>query len=376
MKAFASCLLVLVLVVAGCAADGEPVAEMATTVTTTPVSRTPVTTTGAPSPTTAVVTTTTTMVVIEAEWMAPFPAFGVPGDKLEICGVTRGPSSLTVVVSDPVSGDTWPSSGRVRPFENGQWCWESEFPAEMQDQGGDSHPIAPGTYDIRLEYEGQLVLQSSLEISSEELVAALPPSQTAADAVRDGVVPELAALPFYRRVRVETEIEAEEGIWMLTRLSRAVEEESWATGCGLGDPTGVYPVDIICTVEYGEILLVEDAAIVKAFPMPGAVPGWVHLTDQYVYSGRIGDGGLPDSTLVRIDRSTMDVTVVVIPAEFDGGSEWLPGWHIAADEYRERFYAEVHVNSDDPGTRVSSWMGDFTIDLDGIDAILAEVAGV
>jgi hypothetical protein len=207
-----------------------------------------------------------------------------------------------------------------------------------------------------------------------EAVAEAPPSQPEEDALRDGVIPEIAELPFNRRVRIELEETSEEGVWMLTRLSRAVVDESMETGCGLGDPLGVYPIDIVCTLEYGELLLVDDGTISKAYPMPGAPPSWIHVTDDSVYAGHIGDGGLPDSTLVRIDRDTLEATVVVIPAAFDGGTEWLPTWHIAPAGYSDTYDDAVHVNSNDPGTPVSSWIGDFTVDLDAIDQIITTIS--
>ena len=162
---------------------------------------------------------------------------------------------------------------------------------------------------------------------------------------------------------------------MLATLSQVVQEQSWADGCGFGDLAGIYPTEVTCSAEYGEVLLVVDGSIVKAYPMPGAVPSWLHIADKYVCSGRVGDGGLPDSTLVRIDRETLEATVVVIPAPFDGGTEWLPDWHVAPAGYFDRYYEAVHINSGKSGTPVTSWIGEFDVDLDGIDAIIAEVAG-
>jgi hypothetical protein len=240
----------------------------------------------------------------------------------------------------------------------------------MQTGTGNRYPIEPGIYDIDVYYEDDALLHTTLEVSSPELLAAMPPSQSSEDALRDGIIPEIAELPFYRRVRTELEVPSDEGVWMLTRLSRAVEDETMHTGCSLGDPLGVYPIDVVCAIEYGELLLVDARKIVKAYPMPGAPPSWIYVSDDSVYSGHIGDGGLPDSILVRINRDTLEATVVVIPAEFDGGTEWLPTWQIAPAGYSDTYYDAVHVNSDDPGTPVASWIGDFTVDLDAIDRII------
>lgn len=321
------------------------------------------------APTTA---PTTTTVEIIAEWVDAFPGFGIPGDALEICGVVHGPAELNVVVSDTATGDAWPANtgGIVRVLNSGQWCWEGQFPAELQNQAGERYPIEPGVYDIEVEYKDETILHTTFEVSSPELVAAMPPSQSVEHAQRDGVIPEIAELPLFRRVRAELEVPTQEGVWTLARLSRAVEEESWETGCRLGDPDGVYPIDNVCAVEYGELLLVNEGKIVKAYPMPAAVPSWVHVTDNHIYSGHIGDGGLPDSTLVRVERETLEATVVVIPSPMDGGTEWLPTWHIAPVSYSDSYDDAIHINSDDPGTAVVSWIADFTVDLDAIDEII------
>ncbi len=335
---------------------------------------TKVPTTSAPPPTTTATTAaaTTTTVEVVPEWVSAFPSQGLPGDELEICGVVQGARRLTVVVSDPASGMTWSNTGAVMTSrQTGQWCWTGRFPAETTDAAsGEQQPIAPGVYDVDIEYDGTVIVHTDLEVFSEEMVAAMPPSQSPDDADRDGVVAEVAALPFYRRVNVQSEVVADEGVWMLTELSRAVEEESYATGCGIGDPQGVYPIDIICAVEYGEILLVADGAIDEAYPMPGAVPSWIHVTDERVYGGRIGDGALPDSTLVRIDRATLEATVVVIPSPLDGGTEWLPDWHLAPDSHRDQYEMAVHAGPGGSGTPVTSHIGTVKVDLEAIDLII------
>jgi hypothetical protein len=123
------------------------------------------------------------------------------------------------------------------------------------------------------------------------------PSQSEDAAHRDGVIPELARLPFDTRVESMAEVTAEEGTWVLSRASRELVDLSMPDGCGFGDLTGTYPTEVICTVEYGEILLVDDKQqVTRAYPMPGAIPSWIYLTPTAVYAGRIGDGGLPDST--------------------------------------------------------------------------------
>ncbi|MCP3911584.1 MAG: hypothetical protein GY713_11575 [Actinomycetia bacterium] len=76
------------------------------------------------------------------------------------------------------------------------------------------------------------------------------------------------------------QVESELGTWAISRLSRPVEEASYIDGCAPGRlPDGAYPTEVICTVEYGELLLLDDdGSIIKAFPMPGAQPTISHET--------------------------------------------------------------------------------------------------
>ncbi|MCP3934716.1 MAG: hypothetical protein GY708_05015, partial [Actinomycetia bacterium] len=345
-------LLGVVLVVSTCSAATEEVETSPTTSRPAPITAAATT---APPLTAATVTTTTVRVI--GEWVEAFPVFGTPGDALEICGVAHGADRLDLLVRDPRHGDTWPadSDATVRPLDTGQWCWEGRFPAEMETEDGERLPIESGLHDIDVFYEGEVILHTTVEIATAELVAALPPSQSPEDALRDGVVPEIALLPLHRRVRAMIEVPAEEGVWTLGLLSRAVEEESHETGgCFIGDPTGVWSVDYVCTAAYGELLLVDQGKIVKAYPMPSAPPSWVHVTDAYIYGGHVGDGAYPDSTLVRIDRETLEATVVVIPSTLGGGFRWPSTWHVAPVSFSDRYYEAVHINSGAPGTIVSS----------------------
>ena len=127
-------------------------------------------------------------------------------------------------------------------------------------------------------------------------------SQTPTDAARDGIVLAVAALSYKERVSVLHSVSTAEGRWILSRLAGAQ-----APNCVLGDVTGTYGRDYVCTVEYGEVLLVDsdDDVIVRAFPMPGYPPREMAVTEDAVYCGRQGDGGLPTSMLCRIDRRTL-----------------------------------------------------------------------
>jgi len=199
------------------------------------------------------------------------------------------------------------------------------------------------------------------------------PSQSERDAVRDGVIAALAELPFETRIEPLADLGAAEGVWMLSRPSQELVDATWDDGCGLGDLDGEYPTELICTVEYGEVILVDrNGQVARAYPMPGAIPSWIHLTESTVYAGRVGDGGLPDSTLVRIDRDTFEATVVVIPAVSDGLEDWLPGWLIADADQRTRYHTLVGFAPEHDGTEVTSWIGEVRVDIAGVEALFDE----
>lgn len=147
------------------------------------------------------------------------------------------------------------------------------------------------------------------------------PSQSAADAARDGVIPALAALPLAVRVRVIRSEVTPEGVWVLSRPTEAAK--SYAKGCRLGPETGKYPTDTICTTEYGEVLLLDAARthILRAYPLAAVPATLLRVTPSAVYFGRTGDTELsettlPDSMVGRIDRVTLKAVVhVFAPGE-------------------------------------------------------------
>jgi hypothetical protein len=150
------------------------------------------------------------------------------------------------------------------------------------------------------------------------------PSQSEQDARRDGVLPEVAALPFVERVRIVAQEEAPEGVWAVTRIPG---------GPGvLGDPAGRYGVDWVQRAEYGELVLLDTAGtrILRAYPLPGVPPGLLRVHDSGVYCARRGDGALPVSMLCRIDRNTFELAVrVFLPTGPDAPEleqTLLPTW--------------------------------------------------
>ncbi len=151
------------------------------------------------------------------------------------------------------------------------------------------------------------------------------PSQSAADAARYGIVPALAALPTEIRVAQvaeafgTTRIESPEGTWLLSQLS--LDGIPSRDGCRLGDPGGTEGIDVVDLCEYAEILLLdpESGEVLRAYPFPGFPPQQILLTDDAVYCMRQGDGGLPNSILCRIDRTSQTSIVRVFPSSIDSG---------------------------------------------------------
>lgn len=144
------------------------------------------------------------------------------------------------------------------------------------------------------------------------------PSQSPTDAARDGVVSAVAALPLTQRMVVQASAEASEGVWVLSRVAPSAEQPG--QGCRLGPEEGQTPTDWICTTEYGEVLLLDSSRtrILRAYPLAGVPPQFLRLTDDALYCGRPGDGGLlPDSMVCRIDRQTFAPTIRIFPGQPD-----------------------------------------------------------
>ncbi|MEM8706917.1 MAG: hypothetical protein AAGE98_10705 [Actinomycetota bacterium] len=195
------------------------------------------------------------------------------------------------------------------------------------------------------------------------------PSQSPVDADRDGVVAELAALPFERRVFPRYMHETDDTVWI---LSRPGFDDLDTQGCGFGNTIdGTYGLDVICTVEYGELLAVDRSTgrIRRAYPFSGVPPQWFELTDEALYCGRQGDGGLPDSMLCRIDLETGERLVRVfrpVDDAMDPDEYVPPGWVI---EQRSIGLGAVEFIDD---------RGDFGIELSGpprleVDPLTLEV---
>lgn len=134
------------------------------------------------------------------------------------------------------------------------------------------------------------------------------PSQTTADAQRDGVPPEIAALTYPERVQERARMRAPEGTWVISRFFEPLE----------------LPAEL--QAEYGELLLLDrdETRIVRAFPFEAVPPTWITMNDDALYCGRAGDGGLPYSMVCRIDRETLASVVKIYTDEL---GTWIPSDH-------------------------------------------------
>ncbi|MEO6144501.1 MAG: hypothetical protein ABIP19_11030 [Dermatophilaceae bacterium] len=179
--------------------------------------------------------------------------------------------------------------------------------------------------------------------------ASLAPSQSAVDARVYGIDPAIAALPIAVRVLQPhpasgplgtTQTSTPEGLWLVSY-----------PGTFDGADLGASPQ----LADYGELLLMTPnrSRILHAYPFRGLPPQWLLVTPQAVYCGRQGDGGLPDSMVCRVDRSTGELGVAVFSSATDSSfgdpralagrpGRWrLDGSHPTADlQHRPRIAAD------------------------------------
>ena len=308
---------------------------------------------------------------------------GTPGQPFSICGTAPVGTELRVTFTQPTTGDTWPDDvdERTQADDVGDWCWNGTFPIELTTAdtatSGELRPITPGLYEVTVESAGELVLAT--------LVDVLPgysesdrPSQSPEDAARDQVVAGLAELPMAKRVGVRFYEATPEGVWVLN-----VTEiyETIPGPCDDTDPDCVYGREFIFGGSYAELLLMDSTGreILKAYPMPNIVPDWMYVDEGYVYTGRIGDGAVPQNSLIRVDRASraMDALIFEDPedeyawfGEVVANGEWLNGWQVLTyDEGGTPWFLTVNENTID-GVPAPANRRVF-INLNAIEAIFA-----
>ncbi len=152
--------------------------------------------------------------------------------------------------------------------------------------------------------------------------ASQPTSQSAVDARLYGIDPAIAALPIGVRV-----FQRDPASWPVANTQASTREGLWL----VSHPYMFEGVDLAAhpqLTEYGELLLMtpDRSRILSAYPFRDIPPQWLLVTPQAVYCGRQGDGGVPNSMVCRVDRSTGALTVVVFPSPDDPSTDELdPG---------------------------------------------------
>jgi hypothetical protein len=139
----------------------------------------------------------------------------------------------------------------------------------------------------------------------------LPVSQSAANAVVYGIEAAVAALPIGVRV-----VQPDPAVWPVATSQASTPEGLWLVSRAEHSPNYDYGAHSGLLTEYGELLLLtpDRSRILRAYPFRGVPPQWLLVTPKAVYCGRQGDGGLPNSMVCRVDRSTGALIVVVFPS--------------------------------------------------------------
>lgn len=241
--------------------------------------------------------------------------------------------------------------------------------------GAPAEPVA--SLSVPTEPLGTLPHQSD----GSETTVEETPSQTPGNAARDQVLPEVAALPLSERVGELARVTTEEGVWVLSRMP-SPEPRSLGR-CDTAGPDCIYGLDFVSTSEYAEILLLnESGEIVRAFPMPMMPPSWIYADGDFVYAGRIGDGGLPDSTVLRIHGQSRTLLALYLPYDDlhptdPGMILWaidrllFPGW-LRSDV--DPTFLSVGGN-EVGGVQVESWVGDVYVDIEALRQLLVQPEG-
>ena len=193
-------------------------------------------------------------------------------------------------------------------------------------------------------------------------------SQSPAAAKRDRVLPEVAALPMAERAVPTAWLAAREGTWAITRPPTPND----GADCVVGDPDLPYGSGHVSLCDYAEIVLVgQDGRIDRAYPTPSSTPTWLLATKDAVFAGRVGDGGQPESTIVRIDRRTFEARVLIFPSTEGGLQTDDPRWSVAPSTAHIDDLVRVGEQVPPSDVLVESWIGVTGIDLPAVEQLFA-----
>lgn len=161
-------------------------------------------------------------------------------------------------------------------------------------------------------------------------------AQTESDAERDMVHPAVGQLSFGERVDLIGSVNAGGKRWVLSEFPIATRNQMVDDGLAGPDldPFG------------GEVLLVEEEVIIKAFPLIEFPPTFLETDGIMVFAGRDGDGGYPDSALIGINSLTLNsVRVVMVSTEEPTsrfyGPQWEQGSSSQLQQFQERNFLQV-----------------------------------
>ena len=146
----------------------------------------------------------------------------------------------------------------------------------------------------------------------------LPASQSAADARAYGIEAAVAALPIGVRVH-----QLDPAFWPVATSQASTPEGLWLVSFAYGSPDYDDAAHPGLLTEYGELLLLtpDRTRILRAYPFRDVPPQWLLVTQDAIYCGRQGDGGVPNSMVCRVDRSTGALVVVVFPGPSEFATE-------------------------------------------------------
>lgn len=190
-------------------------------------------------------------------------------------------------------------------------------------------------------------------LSADSFVVSIEdqPSQSPADAARDGIASFVGELPLYQRVDLgwgsPDYLDAPVDIgkrWILSRYPLPVGQQLREAG-ELAD------VDTILAYELLELNAgaAEPAQVTRAIPLDVLSPAWVAEGNGAVYSGRRAPTSRLNPVLVRIDSTTGEVRrlVAILPERVISDPALIPaGWEIATPEQTALMIEIKHVNPD------------------------------
>jgi len=155
---------------------------------------------------------------------------------------------------------------------------------------------------------------SPVTIPTASPTTSLAASQSTADARAYGIDPAVAALPIGVRV-----FQPDPASWPVATTQASTPEGLWLVSRAQDSPRYDYAAHSGLLGDYGEELLLtpDRSRILRAYPFRAVPPQWLLVTQDAIYCGRQGDGGLPDSMVCRVDRSTGALIVVVFPNTVD-----------------------------------------------------------